>query len=815
MAGRKGAVLAKPRDQGWFSAAFGRIEEGLAQARPALELMRAHRPTMRAWARYRGAIAEIVGDEEAELYTELVVTVSRSHGETARILALTIPDQLPKVAPEQRNAYFRLLREVAGSGVTALPLVARALPNLVGTMQENALREFLLQGMALHEQSATKAESFFRRESEIGRSAARNLQKGLALSEVSRTLGLYARAHCGEDVQIRPGAGSSFSDGHHIYLPENMDRFGDDRDFTLYRVLTALSAAYLEFGTFDLRLDQMPGTWPEASEGEGELERFFRSFPMRTLARDLFGVLEDHRIEARLRKEYPGIARDLDALGEAVWPPRPEPDTPVNRVVEALHRRARGQAPLQLSPEEEATVAPLFSALGTLNDAQAVAMAVQAAYGPIYALMRKAEPAPKESPPRSGARNGVPGPSGRPNPQTPPPSSQRVRPEMASGEDRQVEEQARRLWEAEERSPTEARREVRRRKVEAERSYAAMEAALERNPPPGGALMPEEEEADSPRRPASARPELDADLLPGERRFHYREWDSGIEDYKPNWVTVHERRLKDGSQSYVDEVMRRHHHRVAELRRRFEALRPEAMLRQTRLTDGDELDLDRVVEERMASRAGGERSERIYTRDQRARRDVAVAFLLDMSSSTNESADGSSRRIIDVEKEALILAAEALHALGDPFAIFGFSGYGRSQVVFYVAKDFGEPWDDRARSRIGRINFKMENRDGAAIRHATARLSRWPARMRLLIHISDGKPLDCGCDHYYDRYAQDDTRAALREARKAGVHPFCITVDPSARAYLPRMFGEVAYTVIDRVELLPSRLVQVYKRLAT
>ncbi|HND34907.1 MAG TPA: VWA domain-containing protein, partial [Myxococcota bacterium] len=187
---------------------------------------------------------------------------------------------------------------------------------------------------------------------------------------------------------------------------------------------------------------------------------------------------------------------------------------------------------------------------------------------------------------------------------------------------------------------------------------------------------------------------------------------------------------------------------------------------------------------------------------------------LDMSSSTNESADGSSRRIIDVEKEALILAAEALHSLGDSFAVFGFSGYGRGQVVFYVAKDFHEPWNDKTRSRVGNLNFKMENRDGAAIRHATARLLARPARARLLMLLSDGKPLDCGCDHYYDRYAQDDTRAALREARKGGVHPFCITVDPAARAYLPRMYGDVAYTVIDRVEQLPAQLLRVYRRMA-
>jgi len=166
-----------------------------------------------------------------------------------------------------------------------------------------------------------------------------------------------------------------------------------------------------------------------------------------------------------------------------------------------------------------------------------------------------------------------------------------------------------------------------------------------------------------------------------------------------------------------------------------------------------------------------------------------------------------------VEREALVVTAEAVHALGDVCAIYGYSGYGRDQVAFYVAKDFADPFDDAVRQRIGRIGWKMENRDGAAIRHATAKLSAWPARIKLLVLLSDGKPLDCGCDHYADTYAQADTRMALQEARKAQVHPFCITVDPHGRDYLRWMYGEGGYTIIDRVGALPERLPAVYRRL--
>ena len=113
------------------------------------------------------------------------------------------------------------------------------------------------------------------------------------------------------------------------------------------------------------------------------------------------------------------------------------------------------------------------------------------------------------------------------------------------------------------------------------------------------------------------------------------------------------------------------------------------------------------------------------------------------------------------------------------------------------------------------MTHQMENRDGAAIRHATRKLVEVDAKTRLLLLLSDGKPLDCGCDQYLGSYAQADTRAALREAREQRVQPFCITVDPGGDHYLGDMYGEVRYAVIDSVEALPSRLPAIYRRLTT
>ena len=84
--------------------------------------------------------------------------------------------------------------------------------------------------------------------------------------------------------------------------------------------------------------------------------------------------------------------------------------------------------------------------------------------------------------------------------------------------------------------------------------------------------------------------------------------------------------------------------------------------------------------------------------------------------------------------------------------------------------------------------------------------------MKLLVLLSDGRPLD---DLYADEYALEDTKAALREAKAGGVHVFCITVDHEASGYLARMYGDVSYLIIDRVESLPERLPRIYRMLTT
>jgi len=798
---------------------------GLAlRAGPAARLARLDRGAFSSWARYSGAVSEALGPDLEARYTALVLKAAEARPGLARLVAVSVPDHLARVAGPARRSYLDLLDLVLQRRPEALAVVVRTLPELMDQLSPRALREFLLTGLGLHEQGRRVGETFLRRESEQGRTELERLASGLKLESVARTLALYARAHCGEDVRVLPAhrqTGPAFSDGRHIYLPESVATYGDDRDFLVYRVATARTAGYLEFGTFDLDLRRIEGPWTDRREGESDLEQLFRSFGNRLLARDLFRVAEDTRVERQVVREYPGIGRDLGVLRPDELADRPmlADLSPAEQLLEALLRRSWGsEVDQDLEPGVRAALEAAWRIVEACTELDGgvddVAARLPELYGLADGLLVKVEDG-EASQRVEGAEQ--PEYGGLADFQT----GTEPRPEAMDAEERAEAEAARELREAMEQEGLEATlseiRRALRGEVDDGSSYEEMAAFLERLEAPEGGLV-DEDELEGPESPTGevhpvTGESLDPDLDPDARVVLLPEWDHEIQDYKPAWVRLKEHHLQPGSRDFVDQVFEEHGPSIRWLRRRFEALRPQALMREKGLVDGDFLDLERVVDAQVTRRAGGSPSDRLYGRHLRNRRDVAVAFLLDMSSSTNEVASEAGRRIIEVEKQALVLIAEAVDALGDACAIYGFSGYGRSHVAFYVAKDFDDPWDDRVRSRVGRISWKMENRDGAAIRHAAQRLKDWPAKVRLLILLSDGKPLDCGCDHYYDRYAQEDTRVALREARAEGVHPFCITVDPRGQDYLEQMYGEVGFLVIDRVESLPERLPLIYRRL--
>jgi hypothetical protein len=297
----------------------------------------------------------------------------------------------------------------------------------------------------------------------------------------------------------------------------------------------------------------------------------------------------------------------------------------------------------------------------------------------------------------------------------------------------------------------------------------------------------------------------------GERADRYPEWDHRIQDHRMNWCRVVERPAKPGSDACVDATLTSHRSAVRALRRFFETLRPPAFRRIVGQTEGDDLDIDAVVRWAADLRAGRDEGDRMFIRREKRERDVAVAFLVDVSGSTGRRLE-TGQRVIDVEKESLVMLCESLEAVDDSYGLYAYSGQGRTSVDFLTIKDFDDRLGPSTAYRLGGLEPRQQNRDGAAIRHASAKLKAREEKTRILIILSDGRPLD---DDYKDEYALEDTRAALREAERSGINTFCVTIDREADSYVRRMYGDVRFTVIDRVESLPSKLPRIYQRLTS
>lgn len=292
----------------------------------------------------------------------------------------------------------------------------------------------------------------------------------------------------------------------------------------------------------------------------------------------------------------------------------------------------------------------------------------------------------------------------------------------------------------------------------------------------------------------------------------YPEWDYREQRMISDWVHVNERVFDVQDDTAAGAILAAHADTLRRMTRGLEMQRPMRMAPLRRQLDGDELDTEAVTDFIADKRAGLSPKAFIYRRRAVRHRDTAVLLLADMSTSIMARHPGGQGKIVERVRAGLMLFAEAIDRIGDSFAISGFASKQRDQVHYYWLKDFAEPLDDTVRARIAGISGRLASRMGAAIRHATGAMQRVPTQHRLLLILSDGRPADYD-DGGDARYLHEDTRMAMKEAGDSGVHPFCITLDPSGREYLPAIFGPGHYTIVDHVDELPRRLPEIYLRL--
>lgn len=739
-------------------------------------------------------------------------------------------ETLPSVEWRTRLLQYGALLAEKHADVT-LGYLRRA-PELIGLIGNGpeALTRFenwFKAGMEVATYSPDGARAYFSVESWKALASVEQALSGVPFRQIARRVTLFVQGLCGTDVAVTALPGSVTSparatvsgEGRTISLPALLRRYPTAAENErLYLVMAAHEAGHLEFGTYRLRLDSLAdlieavrrryGRSNEA--GPDTLAALFQMYPNPALVQDLWVVLEDARIEFLLQTEYPGLRCDLARFAaESIAPRDPAQGvTPKELIVDGLLRLSTGEAEDTAVPravKEEVSIlwSMSRSVLKTTATAEETVRVVDQVYVRLEELLM--------------ARGEMIGAERREEQQDA--EAGQTRPEQPRDQYRAVTDLAYRgsmnpefiMWSQE---PFDQQHEPRaqsdgrtRENVRSgEQDSGSGKILTERRSLPSRSLPSIVEECLA----------LEADTQPirqigahDGRTTLYAEWDYRIEDHRMNWCCVVERPADPGSDDFVTETLASHQSTVKSLRRFFESLRPPAFRRVAGQPDGEEVDLDALVRRTGEQRAGIESSDRLYIRREKRERDVAVAFLIDISGSTSREL-GTGRRVIDIEKEGLVLLCEALDAVGDQYGLYAYSGQGRAGIEFLVIKDFDDPLGATTAHRLGGIAPRHQNRDGAAIRHAAAKLLAREAKNRLLVLLSDGRPLD---DQYKDDYSLEDTKAALREARQRGVETFCITIDQEAENYLRRMYADAQYCVIDRAEALPTKLPRIYRQL--
>lgn len=313
----------------------------------------------------------------------------------------------------------------------------------------------------------------------------------------------------------------------------------------------------------------------------------------------------------------------------------------------------------------------------------------------------------------------------------------------------------------------------------------------------------------------ATRLRLDLDLPPGtvDTRsltggLTYAEWDYRTASYLPDHCRVFTEVAPElGEQWHMEDATRR---KIARIRRQFEALRPRRQILRGQ-PQGNEIDMDALVRSQCDLLANGAGTDRVYMDSRNMDRDMAVAFLMDVSLSTDSWIE--NHRVLDVEKEALTVLSHGLNACGDDYGIFTFTSRKRDYVRIQVVKGFEECFRPTITQRIAAIRPGYYTRIGAAIRHVSAILQQQPHRYRLLLVLTDGKPNDV--DHYEGRYGLEDTRMAIKEARRAEISVFGITVDHKAQEYFPFLFGSGAYHIVGHLGKLPAAMPKIFRQLVS
>ncbi|WP_299158196.1 VWA domain-containing protein [uncultured Tenacibaculum sp.] len=287
----------------------------------------------------------------------------------------------------------------------------------------------------------------------------------------------------------------------------------------------------------------------------------------------------------------------------------------------------------------------------------------------------------------------------------------------------------------------------------------------------------------------------------------YDEWDYAKRNYKEHFCKVYPKSILKTDVAYYKKAISKNRSTLLGLRKMLTNVNNKYQ-QQRKQTQGEEFDLDAIIDLFVDVQSGFTPSEKIYLSKRKKEKDLSILLLLDSSLSSDGYAAGN--KVIDVEKQVSILFGEILDEFNIDFSINSFHSKTRNHSSYITMKDFDEDWN-KAKYKIGAIEPSGYTRIGPALRHSGALLDKRNTKNKWIILISDGKPNDY--DRYEGNYGINDIKQALRELNERQINSYALAIEAQAKYYLPQMFGQNHYQILTNpVELLQS-LVKLYDRI--
>lgn len=674
-------------------------------------------------------------------------------GEVLTLTLATLPTAARRLGdPELLRGYLQLIHRLSAKAPRGLRPMLGVLDELLGKLTLSGLRRWVDFGAEAYRRDLPRQAAYFGLQSEDSKAVLQQERRGTLFIDSQRRLNFYLRAFWGRPFFLRPSAVTDL--GYHPYiearafhLPDAVDDLGDIAGIDVYRAMAAHMAAHMVYTRT-----------PLSAEALVPAQRF------------LIGFLEDARVEACAIAEFSG----LRSLWRSLMT-QPRPTHPEHASIDLLEQFALALLDPAATTQDEAldALAARFHA-EVSADPLSTALSMDLGLALFDILnQRKAVPSLR----------------------------------LLEGIRIPYRDDNRFIWSSNEFDWQDTVAYLPASQRQVRRHVGLMEFVNEVDVETAGddaqeiwvlptELFPYEDEGISYNEMEGKEPVSDP--------FHYPEWDYQVQLHRPEWTAVYERRQGRGDPALIDDVLTQHKgvsHRIKQI---IDRLRPQGVIRQRKLEDGDELDLNAAVDAMVMARLGRQPDTRITMRQVINRRDLAVLILLDLSESTNETVRGSDRTVLELTRDACALVATAINGIGDPFAIHGFASDGRHDVHYYRFKDFDQRLDEDSRSRLAGMKGGLSTRMGAAMRHGGRHLLQRGERHKLLLVVTDGEPADI--DERDPQYLRMDAKKAAEELRRNGILSYCLTLDPHADRYVERIFGPANYTIVDQVHRLPERL---------